>query len=119
MSGTITASSLTRRPFSWAVCLLLAVLPIIANAVVALISVVELRGANASVERALEAIVALKEVEDFVEDSAADRRLYSATRAISPPTARHSRNWREHWRNYPPWSARTGSAPIGSTDWWR
>ena len=76
MSGTITASSLTRRPFSWAVCLLLAVLPIIANAVVALISVVELRGANASVERALEAIVALKEVEDFVEDSAADRRLY-------------------------------------------
>ncbi len=76
MSGAITASSLARRPMSWAVCLLLALLPIIANAVVALISVVELRGANASVERALEAIVALKEVEDFVEDSGADRRLY-------------------------------------------
>jgi PAS domain S-box-containing protein len=76
MSDTIRTSSHTRRPLSWAVCLLLALLPIIANAFVALFSVNEQRGANVRVERALQAMLLLKEVENLAQDSARDQRLY-------------------------------------------
>ena len=76
MSATIRASSHARRPLPRVACLLLALLPIIAIGVVALFSVNELRGANARVGRALQAMLLLNEVEDLVQDSTNNQHLY-------------------------------------------
>src|SRR4051812_34593652 len=76
MSATIRAGSHARRRLPRVAFLLLALLPIIAMGVIALISVNELRGSNASVERTLQAVLLLKQVEDLVQDGTNSQHLY-------------------------------------------
>ena len=84
MSATIRASSHARRPLAEVAFLLLALLPIIAIGVIALVSVDELREANARVERALQTMLLLKQIEDLVQDSTSRPAPVSPVRRPAP-----------------------------------
>jgi PAS domain S-box-containing protein len=76
MSDTIKAKANMRRRMTRLALLLLALVPIIANAVVAFRSLDELRDANARVARALQAILLVQQAEDLVVASGQDYQLY-------------------------------------------
>src|SRR5689334_10675516 len=76
MSDTIGARTRVGGRMARLALLLLACLLIIANGGAAFISMVELRDANARMERAMRAILELKVIEDRAEDSNQDQRNY-------------------------------------------
>ena len=76
MSDSIRAGAYTRGRKLRLAFLLLALLPIIANGVIAFVSLRDLARSNAETERSLEAILLLERVGDLVQDSARDQRAY-------------------------------------------
>jgi PAS domain S-box-containing protein len=76
MSDTHTAGFLTRGHFPRLAFLLLAFVPIVANGIVALMSLEQVRLAYAQAQRAQQAITLLQQIEDLVEESGLDQRTY-------------------------------------------
>ncbi len=121
MSDTIKAEANMRRGMPRLALLLLALVPIIANAFVAFNSLGELRDANARVGRALQAIVLLQRAEDLVVASGEDYYLYrlfgGEQRLGSYREA--LRNCRRCRRSCAGLLPRGLSSPPGWTDWRR
>ncbi len=76
MSDTVRARTPTRGHMPRLAFLLLALLPIVANGVIAFVSLRDLARSRAETERSLEAILLLERVDDLAEDSARDQRAY-------------------------------------------
>ena len=76
MGDSIRAGVYTRGHKLRLAFLLLALLPIVANGVIAFVSLRDLARSNAETERSLEAILLLERVGDLVQDSARDQRAY-------------------------------------------
>jgi PAS domain-containing protein len=76
MSDSIRAGTYTRGRMPRLAFLLLALLPIIANGVIAFVSLRDLARTSADTERSLEAILLLERVGDQVQDGARDQRAY-------------------------------------------
>jgi PAS domain S-box-containing protein len=76
MSNSITALWHRHGRVARLTLLSFAFLPILANCVVALIALNDLREANVRVARTLQAMMLLKQVENLVETSGKDQRLY-------------------------------------------
>jgi PAS domain S-box-containing protein len=79
MSDTITATPKTRRRMPRLLGLLLAVLLILANGAFAVVVMAELRAADARVERTLQAMVALNNIESLAEGAGRNQRTYRAS----------------------------------------
>ncbi len=79
MSDTVRARPYARRHLLRLTLLLFAFLLITANGIVALVFVLQLRQANARMERSLRTILVLKEIQELAEESALDQHAYRVT----------------------------------------
>jgi PAS domain S-box-containing protein len=104
MSDPTRAHGASHHPASRLILLIVAFLPIIANGIIALIAVNELRVAHRDVENTLEVVQALKQLDDLMDSSSHDEHgyrvfsdpallaAYRAKQAAIPETVQRARN---------------------------